>query len=123
MSLTESMANLFAESMFGLFLEKNQRKNDKEMKEYEDVLKAREKYREAVTEMRYGDFSDLGIMVNVINNYITNKGNEIDKDEVKIIKELFEKLDIPNEKLHPYEIPIMFDFKILCKKIDKILNN
>lgn len=106
------------------FLKKENIKKKKERKEHEDWLKAREKYREAVTEIRYGDFCDLEIMINTINNYINNNGNDsFDKNEANIIKELIEKIDIPHEKFHPYEIPIMFDFKILQKRLEKLTNS
>lgn len=119
-----SMAELFTTSLFGMFSEKRKYEKEKESKEHEDWLKAREKYRESVTEIRYGDFCDLEIMVNTINNYINNNGDDnFDKDQASIIKELIEKIDIPNEKLHPYEIPIMFDFKILQNRLEKIINS
>ena len=123
MGFIESMAELFTTSMFSELSEKSKHANEKELKEYEDWLKAREKYREAVTEIRYGDFCDLEIMVNTVNDYINNNGGDnFDKEKAKIIKELIDKLDISYEKLHPYELPIMFDFKLLYNRLDKIIS-
>lgn len=118
MGLSES----FTTTMLSMFSERNKIKNDKELKEYEDWLKAREKYREAVTEIRYGDFCDLQIIVNTINNYIDNKGENFDIEEANIIKDLLDKMEIPIEKLHPYEIPIMFDYRLLCNRLNKIIS-
>ncbi len=78
------------------------------------------KYREAVGELRYGDFNDLGIMISVVNNYIDSNGgrdNFNKKEEAEIIKGLIEKMKFDYDNIHPYELPILFDFKLLCKNV------
>lgn len=89
------------------------------------MLNARIKYREAVGELRYGDFHDLGLMISVINNYIDSNGGKdnFKKEEAEIIKGLIEKMKCDYDTIHPYELLILFDFKLLCKKIDSIIGS
>lgn len=118
------LSEKFTELVFDQFTRNAQTKKEKEAKEYDDMLQARSKYREVVGELRFGDFNDLGIMTSVINNYISSKGGKekFDKEEAKIIKELTEKLCVYKEdKIHPYELPILFDFQLLCKMLDDII--
>lgn len=118
------LSEKFTELVFEQFTKNAQVKKEKEIKEYEDLLNARIKYREAVGELRYGDFSDLGLMISVVNNYIDSNGGKdnFNKDEAEIIKKLIEKMKFDYDNIHPYELPILFDFNLLCKKIDNIIS-
>lgn len=113
----------FLELIFNQFNQSSKIKRKAKMKAYEDFLNARRKYRESVGELRYGDFNDLELMTSVINNYIINKGgkDKFDKQEAIIIKELIAKLNIDYDSIHPYELPILFDFRLLCKMLDDII--
>ena len=117
------MTELFTTSLIEFFSSKSKFNNEIKAKEHADLLEARKKYRKAVTEIRFGDFDDLAIMISTVNNYINNNGGDnFDKSQASLIKELLGKLYLPNEKYHPYELPILFDFKLLCDRIDKIIN-
>ena len=70
------LSEKFTELVFDQFTKNAQMKKEKEIKEYEDLLNARNKYREEVGELRYGNFNDLGLMTSVVNNYISNNGGK-----------------------------------------------
>lgn len=119
------LSEKFTELVFDQFTKNAQMKKEKEIKEYENLLNARIKYREEIGELRYGNFNDLGLMTSVVNNYISNNGGKdgFNKEEAKLIKELIEKMKFDYGEIYPYEVPILFDFKLLCKTLDEIINS
>ncbi len=58
-------------------------------------------------------------MISVVNNYIDSNGGKdnFNKEEAELIKGLIEKMKFDYDNIHPYELPFLFDFKLLCKNV------
>ncbi len=116
--------NPFMQSVGQLFASRNQHEFEKEMKINEDMLKAKEKFREAVGEERMGDVDDLWLLVQDIRVYINSQTNlKLPKDQAKILLGLLKRIEICKEddKLHPYEIPAFFHYKILIAELEELI--
>jgi len=97
--------------------------NDKLIDKEERYASARA-YREAVGIARYGAFIDLSLITDRIYQYFEkehkDKSEEELKEEKKYICELLENMEMTGyDNYHPYEIPIMFDLKMLIKKLER----
>ena len=117
--------NPFMQSIGQIFASRNQHEYEKEMKINEDVLKTKEKYREAVGEERVGDIDDLWLLVQDIRMYINNQTNRtLPKEQAIILLDLLKRIEIckDDEKLHPYEIPAIFHYKILISELEELIN-
>lgn len=115
--------NPFMQSLGQVFASRNQHEFEKEMKINADVLKAKEKYRETVGEERFGDINDLWMLVQDIRLYINNQTNQqLPKEQAIVLLELLRKIEIyDDEKLHPYEVPALFHYKILISELEELI--
>lgn len=118
------IVNPFMQSVGQMFATRNQYEYEKEMKINEDILKNREKFREAVGEERVGDVDDLWLLVQDIRLYINNQVNQnFPKEQAKVLLDLLKRIEIckGDEKLHPYEIPAIFHYKILIAELEELV--
>lgn len=118
------MINPFMQSIGQMFATRNQYEYEKEMKINEDILKNKEKFREKVGEERVGDVDDLWLLVQDIRCYINNQVNQkLPKEQAKILLDLLKRIEIckEDEKLHPYEIPAIFHYKILLTELEELV--
>ena len=120
MGLTES---IISETIGFIKSGRKIKANDKLIDKEERYASARA-YREAVGIARYGAFIDLSLITDRINQYFqkehNDKSEEELKEEKKYICELLENMEMTGyDNYHPYEIPIMFDLKMLIKKLER----
>lgn len=96
--------------------------NEEKIKYQEYFLEAGKCYREKIGIERYGDICDLYQLNANVSNYFENDDKN-SKEELEIILELLEKVNVDYDDLHPYEVPAIFDFKTLKKKLKKQLDD
>lgn len=98
--------------------------NQKQLLSWENSMPQTNKYIEEIGVMRQGTLSNLNSTIDSISQYINN--NNLDLKELKEIREMLLRInDLPtnnNEKLYPYEIPILINYNAMIRKLDQLIN-
>ncbi|ELC8354809.1 hypothetical protein [Clostridium perfringens] len=98
--------------------------NQKQLLSWENSMPQTNKYIEEIGVMRQGTLSNLNSTIESISQYINN--NNLDLKELKEIREMLLRInDLPtnnNEKLYPYEIPILINYNAMIRKLEKLIN-
>lgn len=98
--------------------------NQKQLLSWENSMPQTNKYIEEIGVMRQGTLSNLNSTIESISQYINN--NNLDLKELKEIREMLLRInDLPtnnDEKLYPYEIPILINYNAMIRKLEKLIN-
>lgn len=102
--------------------EKMKLEHEKLMKINEHYTEANNQFRESIGYERVGDMKDLEILIFETRTYINNFQQGLPMEEAKLLIEIFKQMKIDDkfQDLHPYEVPIIFNYKKLMSELRTI---
>ena len=97
--------------------------SQKQLMSWNNSIPQTNEYTKMVGAERYGNISSLKNLTDNVRNYIDTQN--LSTEELKEIKSMLMKVNLPleEEHLYPYEIPYIIDYKKLLRHIDDLLSS